>query len=421
MLSKNEKFILDKLNEYGEGYVVGGWCRDTLLGKKPKDVDFTTNIDFQILKDLFKEFKPKKMGKTFSITQIKIDGIEYEIAYFSNDLKQNLSRRDFTINAIAYNGEKYIDYFGGMNDLDRKIIRFTQNAKAIILDDYLRMLRAARFSTILNFEIEKQDFEIIKKHSHFIKKVAPERIQMEINKILLSDSVIKGFELLHYANLLKYVIPELDKCFGFNQKNPHHDKDLAYHILEVTNFSKKDLITRLAALLHDIGKIDCYFEKNNIGHFYGHEETSAKIAEKILLRLKYDNSTIEKVYVLIENHMNKGSEISNKICKRLINKIGTDNLENFYDLLKSDIMGHKPPFNFEDLNNFINKCNEIIESKQPISRFDLAINGKDIMTILEIKQGKEIGDLINKCTEFILDNPYNNTKEKLIEYIKTIT
>lgn len=280
MLSKNEKFILDKLNEYGEGYVVGGWCRDTLLGKKPKDVDFTTNIDFQILKDLFKEFKPKKMGKTFSITQIKIDGIEYEIAYFSNDLKQDLSRRDFTINAIAYNGEKYIDYFGGMNDLDRKIIRFTQNAKAIILDDYLRMLRAARFSTILNFEIEKQDFEVIKKHSHFIKKVAPERIQMEINKILLSDSVIKGFELLHYANLLKYVIPELDKCFGFNQKNPHHDKDLAYHILEVTNFSKKDLITRLAALLHDIGKIDCYFEKNNIGHFYGHEETSAKLQKK---------------------------------------------------------------------------------------------------------------------------------------------
>ena len=436
-IDKNEKLIIDLITDKGyKCIIVGGYVRDKLLELKPKDCDFATNCPYEELIEIFKDCKPKEIGKSFGIIQIKIDGIEYEIAkfrveskyknrkptevYFTDSFFEDVTRRDLTINGLGFDGEKIIDHVGGVNDLENKIIRFIGNADLRIQEDPLRLLRCIRFYTRYNdFEIHPDSFSALKNNSHLIKNISKERINIELTKILLSKTPSKGIIALQKTGLLKHIIPELDRCYGYNQNNSHHDKDLFYHLLNTLDSVEPDLHTRLAALFHDVAKPDCYTEDGNgEGHYYLHHKLSSDMSENILKRLKYDNKTIEIVKKLIHNHMNKSSIITPKAVKRFINRVNKENLDKIFNLMKADIISHKPPHNFESLENLKNMCYDAINSKEPTKRSELAINGNDIMETLKIKPSKIIGELLEKCTEIVLEKPHLNNKEYLLTICK---
>lgn len=431
--------ILSILNSIkNKGYtalVVGGYIRDSLLGITPHDCDIATNCSYDELLEIFKGYNPKEIGKSFGIIQIKINNVEYEIAKFRTDgvysdsrrpdtvefvdnFYEDAKRRDFTINAMGYDGAKLYDYFKGQEDLANGLIRFVGIGKERINEDALRMLRAIRFSTKRsNLELYNPTFDNISVMSHGIKYISEERVRLELDKILLSDYPSKGIRLLQQTGLLKYIIPELNECVGFNQNNSHHNKDLLEHILTVVDHTKPILVNRLSALLHDIGKVSTHsLDENGESHYYLHHKVSADMAGEILTRLKYDNKTIETVKRLIYDHMNKNSKQSDKVIKRFVIRVGVENLPNMFDLLQADIIGHKPPHNFKSLDNLKQKCYDIINREEPIKTSQLVINGRDIMD-LGIKEGKLIGELLEICMNRVLDNPDYNNKDYLIKLI----
>ena len=433
-LPKDVEFILKKLNENEEGLVVGGSIRDLLLGLEPKDYDFATNISYEKLLGIFKEYSPKEIGKAFGIVQIKVNGVHYEIAKYRTDGKysdmrrpddvvfvdnyfEDAKRRDFTINAIAYDGENLIDYFNGINDLENKTIKFIGSSDNRIKEDALRMLRAVRFAHRYGFTIDGSSRYSILHNSRAITNISKERIRDEFNKMLLSDKPSDCIRILQDVDLLRYIIPELCVCIGFDQRNPHHNKNVYEHILSVLDFSKKDLVVRLSALLHDIAKPKCFsVDDNGVGHFYGHDKESGVMAENILRRLKYDNKTIERVVILVSNHMNKAHKKSNKAIKKFINRVGEDNVNDMFDLLRADILGSSSPFDFNSLDSLIKNIYRVIYSKEPTKVNDLNINGQDLIEI-GFKQGKIIGEILDKCMEYVLEYPDKNDKVILIEDI----
>ena len=435
-LPRDVKFILKELNKYGLGLLVGGSIRDILLGVEPNDFDFATNIKYNELLEIFKNFSPKEIGKDFGIIQIKINGIHYEIAKFRQDgqysdnrrpdsvkfvnsFYEDASRRDFSVNAMGYDGNVLYDFFNGQADLKEGIIRFVGNGETRIKEDSLRMLRAIRFLTkSKDFKLHNYTYEDVYYNSPLIKNISPERIRMELDKILVSNLPSKGFKILQDTGLLKHIIPELDICKEFNQNNSHHDKDLFEHTMVVLDNTEPNLVTRLSALFHDIGKPDTHSKDDNgESHYYLHHKVSADMSEDIMKRLKYDNDTINKVKRLIYNHMNKSDRQSDKSIKKFINRVGKENLDMMFDLLKSDIIGHKPPHNFESLNELKSKCNNFLSEKEPTTRFELEIKGKDIIK-LGFKQGKIIGEILENCMDLVLDNPKLNNKEDLIRFVK---
>ena len=259
-LNDDVEFILDILNKNGEGYIVGGSVRDILLGVQPKDYDFTTNIAYSTLKELFKDYNPKEIGKHFGILMIKINGVHYEIAKFRkdigilngrypesikfvNEIAEDLKRRDFTINAMAYSRKNgLIDLYNGSTDIANKLIRFVGDPGLRIKEDALRILRAVRFVSVLGFDLEKETKKAIFKSRMQLKKISKERIKEEFSKILLSDYVDKGLFLMKELGILEIIIPEIEMLYEFNQNNPHHHKDVFAHTVSVVKNTKKDLI-----------------------------------------------------------------------------------------------------------------------------------------------------------------------------------
>ena len=336
------KVIINTLQDNGyEAYAVGGCVRDSLLNRNPKDWDITTNCLPEEIIHIFKNtYKVIPTGlrhgtvtlvgdSSYEVTTFRIDG-EYadnrhpDEVIFTSSLKEDVSRRDFTINAIAYN-EKVglVDYFGGLEDLENKIIRCVGKAEDRFNEDALRMLRAIRFSAQLGFEIDGDIDKALLKLSDNIKNVSIERIREEFNKIILSNS--KQIKDLYYYGLLENFIPEYHLCEGTRQNNPYHRFNVAEHILNSINNVENDLTLKLAMFFHDIGKPNCITTDNvGIDHFYNHAEESVYIAENVLRRMKYDNRTIEKVLILIKYH---DLEIRNrKQIKKLLNNIGESNL-----------------------------------------------------------------------------------------------
>ncbi len=435
VIPSDVKYILDNIKNSGyTALVVGGAIRDILLHKEPKDYDIATNCPYEVLMEIFKEDNPKEIGKAFGIIQVSVNGIAYEIAKFRNDgeYKDNRkpdsvnfvvdflsdsSRRDFTINGFGFDGDILYDYHYGMTDLHNKIINFIGKAEERIQEDALRMLRAVRFASVLNFSLGEEVFWGIRDNVNLIENISKERIRGELNKILLSDSPSYGIDLLHSTNLLKYIIPELEECYRFQQNNPHHDKNVYDHILSTVNNTKPILINRLSALFHDIGKPQTFsINEEGIGHFYGHDKASAEIAEAIMRRLKYDNETIEKIKVLILNHMNKKDKITRKACKRFINRVGVNLLDSMLDLMKADVLGGLPPFDFRALNHLMEVTKDILESKEPLQVNQLAVNGNDLKE-LGMKEGRRIGEVLSYLQELVLEDCNLNEKEVLLEIV----
>lgn len=430
-LGENEKYILELIQKYGEGYIVGGYVRDSLLDLRPKDCDFVTNLSYEKLLEIFKEFHPKEIGKSFGIIQIKYKGTHYEIAKYRKDIGvpedrreqeveftdniiEDLKRRDFTINAIAFDGENYKYADNAVEDILNKNLRFVGEASERIKEDPLRVMRFIRFLVTKNLN-NKNDIEQILPYIPLVKKLSMERMRDEFSKIITADEAGSAIELLEKTGILEYLIPEWTKTKKFNQRNPHHNLTLDEHIKKVVASIEGDIELRLAALLHDIGKPQTYTLKNGIGHFYGHEQESAVLAEKILLRMKYTNKIVKNVTLLIANHLNNSKNSNKKYCKKLIDKIGYENMPKLFKLMEADRIAHKPPFDFTALDKLKIAYYEICNNNEPVSIKDLMVNGNDMID-LGITKGKDIGETLKYLLGKVLEDPVNNSREVLLNF-----
>lgn len=438
-IPKDVDMIINILYQKGyEAYVVGGCVRDSILRKTPNDWDICTSAKPNVIINIFKQIGVKTIptglkhgtvtlvinNNNYEVTTYRIEG-EYEdcrrpkSVIFTDDILVDLSRRDFTINAMAYNHLKgLIDPFGGKKDIYNKVIKAVGNAEERFNEDALRILRGVRFATQLNFKIEIETIFGMKTNKKLFKNISKERIREELNKILLADNPSKGFYLIRDLCLLNDIIPEMRLCVNFKQRNPYHNSDVFNHTMSVLDKTKKDLIIRLSALLHDIGKPECFtLDEEGIGHFYNHNNVSADIAEEVLKRLKYDNKTIKSVKILVKEHMTKHNDLSDKGIKRLIKRVEEENLSRLFDLQRADVKGSKPPYDMSQIDYLTGRCNEILNEKQPLNVKDLGINGYDLMN-MGIKPGKEIGEILEYLLDIVLENPKSNDKEKLINIVE---
>ena len=422
--------ILNKLNKYGKGYIVGGAIRDILLGLKPKDVDFTTNLPYGTLKTLFSEYTPKETGKSFGVLRIRINNIDYEIAKFRkdiygkekkvsfvDDIKNDLARRDFTINAMAYNQkEGIIDLYNGQKDIENRIINFIGNAEERIIEDPLRVLRAFRFMSRLDFSLSENTIEAIKKQKDLLKNIPEERITMEFSKLLLGENIKNTLTLMKDTGVLELIIPEFKATYDFNQCNPHHNLDLFNHIINVVSKVPADLELRYSALLHDIAKpIVQTFDEEGIAHYKTHEITGADMARDILTRLKLPVKLIDTVVEIIKKHMVLYKDITDKKFNKLLSEMGYDNL---WRLIEHSIADNSSKNNevVSTENDLHERLKRAVEKQMQVTVNDLAVNGKDLIELGFT--GKEIGEIKKELLDKYLSEEIQNNKEEMMEYVK---
>jgi len=465
-IPKEAKTIIKKLRENGyESYIVGGCVRDILMGKDPEDWDITTDAKPEEIQKIFpKSFYENKFltvtvltgSKNPKLKEIEITAYRREAKYtdkrhpdeikFAKTLEEDLARRDFTINSIALGvkseirnskseintkyqrlNTKYIliDPFDGQEDLKDKIIRAVGNPNDRFSEDALRMMRAVRFAVTLgeNWKIEEKTAEAIKKNAKNIQLISAERIRDEFLKIIMSERASEGIELLRTLNLLKYIAPELEEGYGVTQ-NKHHIYECYEHALRSLDFAAKknfNIYVRLAALFHDIAKPRVKRGDGPDATFYNHEIIGAKIVSKILARLKFPKREIEKIVKLVRYHLfyyNVG-EVSESSVRRLVLKVGSENMEELLQVRMADRIGSgvpkAEPYKLRHLKYTIEKV-----SQQPISAKMLKINGNDIMKILKIQPGSKIGQILDILLGYVLEDPSKNKKEFLRKEIEKL-
>lgn len=427
--------IIDQLEKNGfEAYIVGGCVRDALMGITPRDFDITTSALPSQIQECFKDYKIIETGlkhgtltivledEQFEVTTYRIDG-EYlnhrspEKVSFTNCLAHDLSRRDFTINAMAYSDRTgIIDKYGGQKDLFNRKIRCVGEPAVRFSEDALRILRALRFSASLDFEVEDITSLAIHECSYLLESISVERIRNEFNLILTGDT--PGGVLLKYSDVLVKFIPEIKPCIGFNQHSRFHIYDVWEHTVNAVVNSKNDLIIRLALFFHDIAKPQCFkLDEEGEGHFYGHERLSATMAETILKRLKYDNETIQKVCMLIAYHyITPVDDV--KVVRRLISRLGEAGFHNLLEVMKGDSLA-KQSFCIERLQTLDAmklKGYEIINRKDCLTLQDLKVDGHDIASY-GVK-GPIIGAVLDDLLSGVIDGDIENTREALLAVAK---
>ncbi len=436
------KTIIYQLQSAGyEAYIVGGCVRDFLLDKNPTDWDITTNAKPEEIQKVFPDSFYENNFLTVTvrtgsqeIPEIEITTYRLEAKYsdkrhpdevrFAQKLEDDLSRRDFTVNAMAMDmDKKVIDLFDGQKDLKKKVIRAVGNPDERFSEDALRMLRAVRFATTLGFDIEEKTAKAIKKNALWIEAVSKERIRDELVKILMADNSADGIELLRNLGLLKFIMPELEANYGVLQ-NKHHIYDCYQHALKALEYTAKNkfsLQVRLSALLHDIGKPSVKVGNGINSTFYNHEMVGAKMAFQILNRLKFANKDIEKIVKLVRCHMfyYNVNEVTESSVRRLVKNVGPENMEDLLKLREADRIGSgvpkAEPYKLRHLKYIIDKV-----SQDPISVGMLKVDGKDVMDILKIQPGPKIGQILDVLLGIVLDDPKKNTKEALSSEILAI-
>lgn len=427
----NKEEVLKRLEEEGyKSYLVGGFVRDELMGRASSDVDISTQARPDEIEKVFNDFKTIDVGKKFGTIRVITHGGQYEITtfrkdfsyrdkrrpgqvIFADDIETDLARRDFTINAMALRNNKLIDPFMGQKDLKDKIIRAVGNPYERISEDYLRALRAVRFAANLGFDIESDLQEAIKKNSKNLTYISVERQGAELDKILIGPDPARGIRLLHKLGLLEEIFPEVSAMVGFDQHSPHHYLDCFDHSLRVLEGTPPDLITRLAALFHDTGKVKTFFlDEDGNGRFFGHQKISQEIACERLKYLKYPKKTIEDVGILIGRHMDCANIYTEKSVARLLRRLGEDNLERLFDLQEADILAtvHKDLTNIENGRNLLKK---ILERKPVLSRRDLAINGRDLIG-LGFEQGPLVGEILKEIERRVFEENLTNDRDTLL-------
>ena len=436
-LNSDVSFILEQLNKNGNGFLVGGAVRDLIMGRDPGDYDFATDIEYSRLKKIFADYSPKEVGAHFGILLIKVNGKSYEIARFRKEkgvynsrhpkeikfidnIDEDLARRDFTMNALAYS-EKIgvIDLYGGKTDIKNGIIRFVGDPNLRIEEDALRIMRAFRFISKLGFSLDKKTAEAIHEKRKFLNKISKERIFDELSKILLGSYAKKALCEMKKLGILGFIIPEFKQMKTFKFGSFKEKNNLFSHIVDTVSLCQKDLVTRFAALFHDLGKINTRVidAKGNF-FYYGHEKESALIAEEKLRHFKASNDIIFSVRNLILNHMILEKDLSIKELKKLIMGLGEKNMIRLFDLILANT-NSKNDFNKEKGQVLISRLKNRIEEIEKMGKIpdirDISISGVDLINLGF--EAKEIGKIKNEIYDLILDEKLENEKEIIINYL----
>ena len=426
--------IIRTLEEAGyEAYAVGGCVRDTLLGRTPGDWDITTSALPDQVKQLFRRTVDTGIAHGtvtvlvnrvgYEVTTFRIDG-EYEDArhpkevVFTPKLSEDLKRRDFTINAMAYNHRTgIVDLFRGREDLEKGVIRCVGDAKTRFEEDALRIMRAVRFSAQLGFAIEDGTRRAASAMARNLERVSQERIQAELVKLLVSAHPERMREL-YQMGITRVILPEFDVLMETPQNNPHHCLNVGEHTLKSLCGIAPDKVLRLTMLLHDMGKPACRTtDGEGLDHFKGHGEVSARMAGNILRRLKLDNDTIRKVTLLVRYH-DWRMEPQERTVRRAMHRIGTELFPSLLQVQTADTLAQSTLWReqkLERIRDVAKLCGTILQENQCVSLKDLAVTGKDLMA-LGMKPGPEIGSLLKQALEHVLDFPEDNTKEYLTEF-----
>ncbi|MGN0403329.1 MAG: CCA tRNA nucleotidyltransferase [Acetatifactor sp.] len=431
---RKAEYIIDTLTKAGfEAFAVGGCVRDSLLGRVPQDWDITTSARPEQVKALFPRtidtglqhgtvtVMQDKEG--FEVTTYRIDG-EYEDSRhprevtFTSKLEEDLKRRDFTMNAMAYNEEQgLVDLFGGMEDMKAGIIRCVGNPRERFEEDALRMLRAIRFSAQLGYFIEEDTAEAIRQLAGTLSKISAERIQTELVKILVSqhpDYLRQAYEM----GITGVFLPEFDRAMETEQNHPHHRYSVGEHTLHSLTEVRADKVLRISVLLHDIAKPETLtVDEKGITHFYGHAAKSAEMAKGILRRLKFDNDTIDRVRCLVMYH-DYGNDVDPdmRIVRRAVNKIGEKAFPDLFEIKAADLAGQSDYQRLEKeqrLQKWQDLYAEMLERHQCVSLKNLAVTGSDLIAA-GMKPGRELGEVLQKLLELVLDDPSCNTAERLL-------
>lgn len=452
VMKKDIGKILEKLDAaHFEVAIVGGAVRDILAKKEVGDWDLTTNAKpEQILKLFPKGFYNNRFGtvgvpvdhKVVEITTYRTeasysDRRHPDVVEWGKSLEEDLARRDFTINAMALRytstslsasaqGKplQLVDPYNGQEDFKNKIIRTVGNPDKRFSEDALRLFRAIRFATTLGFEIEKKTFEAIKKNVKLIANISGERIRDELFKILICENAADGIMLTRETGLLKVILPELDECFGVEQKSPkrHHIFDVGTHcVMSLKHCPSKDIIVRLATLLHDVGKAKVAdVTEEGVRTFYNHEVVGGRIARDIAARLHLSREEREKLFKLVRWHQfSVGENQTDKALRRFIRNIGVENIESMMDLRVGDRLGGglQQPESWR-LKLFRKRLKDVM--KKPFTVSDLKVDGHDVMKILGISQGPKVGEVLTKLFEEVEEDPKKNNREYLLKRIKDL-
>lgn len=446
-LPEQVKRIIAKLEAAGyEAYAVGGCVRDSILGRTPEDWDITTSAVPWQVKKLFRRTVDTGIahgtvtvlldGEGFEVTTYRIDG-EYtdsrhpkEVSFTSN-LKEDLRRRDFTINAMAYNErDGLVDVFGGRRDLEAGIVRCVGDPEERFGEDALRILRAVRFSAQLGFDIEPGTARAAQELAENLSRISAERIRTELVKLLVSphpEVLRRAYEL----GMTAVFLPEFDELMRTPQNNPHHCYNVGEHTLKALEYVEADRVLRLAVLFHDFGKPACRTTENGVDHFHGHPRVSGELAVKIMHRLKFDNDTIRQVKTLVLLHDNRPPEtaeifeklragervVPERWVRRLANRAGTELFPLLLQVCGADVLAQSDYKKTEKLlllDQIHEIYGEILEKHQCLTVKDLAVDGRDLIAA-GMEPGREIGAALNAMLEDVLEHPEHNEKKYLLE------
>ena len=431
-IPEHAEWIIRELMAHGfEAYAVGGCVRDSILGRKPEDWDITTSARPEQVKQIFHRTVDTGIEhgtvtvlvdkEAYEVTTYRVDG-EYEDhrhpkeVTFTASLEEDLKRRDFTINAMAYNPETgLVDIFEGIEDLNKKIIRCVGDPNARFDEDALRILRAIRFSAQLGFEIDAATKDAMTEKAETLKDVSAERIRVELVKLLVSAHPEKMSEA-YALGLTKVVLPEYDAIVGIEQHTPNHVYDVEEHTIRCLQNVEADPVLRLTMLFHDFGKP--IVKKTDAGRdiFYKHPEVSTAICKDILKRLKFDNYTLDRVCRLVKWHGLKyhPNEIS---VRRALNRVGRDLFEDFIKVQRADVLAKNPtvvPGKLAILEEKEAIYRRVIERGDCFEVKMLAVNGRDLIQA-GIKPGPLLGAVLERLVEWVIDDPKRNIKKLLLE------
>ena len=425
--------ILRVLEDHGyEAFVVGGCVRDSLLGRNPNDWDITTSALPLQVKALFRRTIDTGLkhgtvtilmdGEPFEITTYRVDG-EYldgrhpsEVT-FTASLQEDLQRRDFTINAMAYSERKGLqDLFGGLPDLEKGLIRAVGDPAKRFGEDALRIMRAVRFAAQLGYEVEEDTVQAMKELAPTLSKISAERIAAELEKLLVSPHPEK-LKMAYECGITAVILPEFDRCMETAQNNPHHKYSVGEHTIVSIGNARPDRILRYTMLMHDMGKPSCKTtDEQGIDHFYGHQEVSAQMANDILRRLKSDNETRRSVSKLVRYH-DLTCGLTGKSVRKAISLIGEDLFPLYLEVKDADTRAQSD-FRFQEKMDYLEEVRllyrKILEEGDCLSLKDLAVNGKDLIAA-GMKPGREIGEVLEAMYRDVIDDPEHNNKEYLME------
>ena len=431
------KAIINTLTTSGySAYVVGGCVRDSLLGLVPHDWDICTSATPEQVSVCFQGQRIIETGLKHGTVTIMDGRVGYEVTTFRTDstysdnrhpdgvrftlsLEEDLARRDFTVNAMAYNDEAgLIDPFGGQESLERRLISCVGAPADRFCEDALRILRALRFSATYDFDIDAVTSEAIHTLFSRLEYISAERICSELSRLLVGSGVLRV--LLEYNDVITNIIPELKPCVGFEQKNRFHQYTIYDHIAHaVANYSGQDVSVKAALLLHDIGKPQCYSEDEKGGHFYGHAEPSYEISKGVLTRLRFDGQTRREALDLILYH-DADIAPTSKAVRRWLGKIGETRFRQLLDVKMADINAHREntqESRIEHCRSLRTILDDVITQEQCFSLKHLAISGKDILA-LGVPQGREVGVILHELLDEVIAGELGNERDVLLDRAK---